>query len=424
MSVSSKGSVLMGKRRLIAYVVVALGVLSLPLFAVSMADGSPGVPQTAEECTGPGWAWIEGFGPDPDRCEDVGMVIDGTYRTNTPGNGQAFCDSADAQKYRDTNIGIPTGHKFIDGSPVCFSSSWWEDHEGAVPYHPDTLRERHLPPTPVPYNTPTPVPPGAPLSHYPVAAATHAPPIPLPSDRNLVYMGRNGICGGFLAPRDVGLGGELGYQCDMDTNEWVKVRYAKTAADHQMEWFPVGACDRQVSGRDPFRDAIVTKKNDDFSQEACDAWLLEELSKEFERRKKAAGGGKPDPYCQIIGIHWFVDNYAYGQVFHNTPNDDGDCVSTPIFWGSHDGATSFVATDSRCSPAEGNSAQGTSSVRAVDSTPVSGTKPVAAQSIRVADVVTLDEAVDAVQGYFNGGTDRIAAFEAIGRYSERIGPTP
>ena len=36
MSISTKGSVLMGKRRLIAYVVVALGVLSLLLFAVSM----------------------------------------------------------------------------------------------------------------------------------------------------------------------------------------------------------------------------------------------------------------------------------------------------------------------------------------------------------------------------------------------------
>ena len=329
MSILSKGFAFMAKRKLIAPVVVALGVLPLLFIAVSMADGPSNVPQTEEECTGPGWTWVEGFGPDPDRCKDVGMVIDGTHRYNTPNYGAAFCDSADAQTYRDTNIGIPNGRKFIDGSPVCFSRSWWEQYEGAVPYHPETLRERHAVPTAVSYNTPTPVPPGAPLSHYPVAAATDATPVPLPTDRNLVYMGWQGICGGYRAPGDVGIGGELGYQCDMDNDVWVKVRYARTAADHQINWYTVGACDRQVSGLDPFRDTIVTRKNDNFSQDACDKWLLEELSKEFELRKTAAGGGKPDPYCQIIGIHWFGDNYAYGQVFHNAPNDDGIVSAHP-----------------------------------------------------------------------------------------------
>ena len=310
MSISTKGSVLIVKRRLIAYGVVGVGLLSLLFFAVSMADGSSGVPQTEEECTGPGWAWIEGFDPDPGRCEDVGMVIDGTRRFNTPGNGNAFCDSADAQKYRDTNIGIPTGHKFVDGSPVCYSRSWWERYEGAVPYHPDTLRERHAVPTAVPSDTPTPVPPGAPLSHYPFATATNAAPISLPSERNLVFKGRDGICGGYRMPRDIGFGGELDYHCDVDNQVWVKVRYARAAADHEIQWHTAGPCDRQVSGLDPYRDVLVTKKNDNFSQEACDDWLLEELSKEFERRKKAADGGKPDPYCHIIGIHMYGDDYA------------------------------------------------------------------------------------------------------------------
>ena len=419
MSISTKGSVLIVKRRLIACVVVGVGLLSLLFFAVSMADGSPGVPQTEEACTGPGWAWIEGYGPDPDRCEDVGMLIDGTWRNNTPGNGQAFCDSADAQKYRDTNIGVPTGHKFIDGSPVCFSSEWWQDHEGRPPIHPDTLRESHLVPTPVPYNTPTPVPAGLPPSHYPVASATNATPVPLPSERNLVYMGWQGICGGYREPGDVGWGGELGYQCDMDNDVWVKVRYARTAADHEIQWYTAGACDRQVSGLDPYRNAIVTRKNDNFSQDACDKWLLDELSKEFELRKKAANGGKPDPYCHIIGIHWFGDNYAYGQVFHNAPDEEGSCVSTPIFWGSHDDATSFVATDTRCTPAEGESAQGTSSTRTVASNPVSATPPVADRPIRVEDVVTRDEVLDAVQAYFDGVIDREEVVELLRRYFRR-----
>lgn len=419
MSISTKGSVLIVKRRLIASVVVGVGLLSLLFFAVSMADGSPGVPQTAEECTGPGWVWIEGYGPDPDRCKDVGMVIDGTYRYNTPNNGQAFCDSPDAQKYRDTNIGVPTGHKFIDGSPVCFSRSWWEANEGRAPIHPDTLRESHLVPTPVPDPTPTPVPAGLPPSHYPVASATNATPVPLPSERNLVYMGWQGICGGYRAPGDVGWGGELGYQCDVDNGVWVKVRYARTAADHEIQWYPAGSCDKQVSGLDPYRNAIVTRKNDNFSQDACDKWLLDELSKEFERRKKAASGGKPDPYCHIIGIHWFRDNYAYGQVFHNAPDEDGDCVSTPIFWGSHDDATSFVATDTRCTPAEGESAQGTSSTKTVASDLVSATPPVGGGSIHVEDVVTLDEAVDAVQAYFDGVIDREEVFELLNRYLRR-----
>jgi len=65
LSISTKGSVLIVKRRLIACVVVGVGLLSLLFFAVSMAGGSPGVPQTEEACTGPGWAWIEGYGPDP-----------------------------------------------------------------------------------------------------------------------------------------------------------------------------------------------------------------------------------------------------------------------------------------------------------------------------------------------------------------------
>ena len=352
------------------------------------------------------------------------MVIDGTHRQNTPGYGEAFCDSADAQTYRDTNIGIPNGRKFIDGSPVCYSRSWWENHEGTVPYHPETLRERHAVPTAVPSDTPTPVPPGAPISHYPYASATDATPVPLPSERDLVYMGWQGICGGYRAPGDVGVGGELGYQCDVDNGVWVKVRYARTAADHEMQWYPAGACDRQVSGLDPYRNALVTRKNDNFSQDACDQWLLEELSMEFERRKKAAGGGKPDPYCQIIGIHWFGDNYAYGQVFHNAPNDDGDCVSTPVFWGSYDDATSFVVTDSRCTPAEDNSAEGTSSTKSVVSNALGTTPPVAVQSIRVEDVVTLDEALDAVQGYFNGEIDREEAFTVFRRYFESTRPAP
>ncbi|MCY4616365.1 MAG: hypothetical protein OXC71_08265 [Chloroflexi bacterium] len=411
---------------MIAFVAVATGVLSLLFIAVSTADGSPNVPQTEEDCTGPGWRWFPGFGPDPDRCEDVGVVIDGTHRSNTPGFGEAFCGSAEAQTYRDTNIGIPNGRKFVNGSPVCFSRSWWEDNEGLVPYHPDTLRERHkAPASAFPPETDTPSDPSPPDETYiPVAAATHEPPVTLPSDRNLVYMGRNGTCGGYLAPGDVGFGGELGYQCDMDTNEWVKVRYAKTAADHQMEWFPVGACDRQASGRDPFRDAIVTRKNEDFSQEACDAWLLEELSEEFERRKKAADGGKPDPYCQIIGIHWFIDNYAYGQVFYNAPDDDGHCVSTPVFWGSYDAATNFVATDTRCSPPEENAAEGTSSTKSIASNVPGDTPPVAVQSIRVADVVTPDEALDAVEAFFDGEIDRDEFFAVIKRYFEESEDTP
>ena len=104
--------------------------------------------------------------------------------------------------------------------------------------------------------------------------------------------------------------------------------------------------------------------------------------------------------------------------------EDGNCVSTPIFWGSHEDATSFVASDSRCSPPEENPAEGTSSTKSAASNARGATPPVAVEPIRVEDVVTPDEALDAVEDYFNGEIDRDEFFAVISGYFEESEVTP
>ncbi len=85
------------------------------------------------------------------------------------------------------------------------------------------------------------------------------------------------------------------------------------------------------------------------SLDATDAWLLEELRSEFAKRTAANGGGAPDPYCYIVGAGRFRGGaFAYGQVFHSKPDKNGDCASTPLYWGSWNDAIAFADASSKC----------------------------------------------------------------------------
>ena len=331
MSVSTRGSVFVVRRQLIARVAVALAVLSLLFMAVPTADGSPNA-QTAEECTGLGWQW----NPRSNTCRDVGAWVDGEFRDNSPGAHVVRCDSPEALTYRDTAIGVPTGTTLLDGSAVCHTWTSWTERRPhrAQPYHPDTLRERHAaPPTP----TPSPIEPR---------------PLQIPVGlRDDLERGAS-ECGGQHKPalqsKDEYFAG-LDYFCDTAEGEWVLVQWGRAAWDNEVDWYPAGPCDRQISGMDPFRNRLLTKANRDFSQTACDAWLLEELRSEFAKRTAANGGSTPDPYCYIVGVGTFRGGaFAYGQVFHNEPDENGECASTPIYWGSWNGAITFADASSKC----------------------------------------------------------------------------
>lgn len=296
----------------------------------------------------------------------LSLLVTAAVAADDPGYGYVRCDSPEALTYTDSDVPIPTGHTLSDGTPVCHTVI---SHPGVPSIHPDALRELVTPPPiALPDEEEEPDP-----DYVPFAWPTNAAPVPPEEWENydLVDLGRYGVCGGERKPRDFSENTNINYLCDRATDSWVKVRYARVAYDHEIDWFPAGPCDRQVSGMDPFRNLRVTKRNDAFSQAACDKWLLDTLATEFSNRKAAANGGLPDPYCQIIGIHWYGDNYAYGQVFHNEPDENGNCVSTPVFWGSYADAVNFVATDSRCSQAFSQAA-GTSASRSVSGKPVVG----------------------------------------------------
>ena len=279
-----------------------------------------------------GWQWD----PGSNTCHDVGAWVDGVFKDNSPGAHLARCDSPEALTYRGTNIGVPTGHTLLDGSPVCHTWTSWTERRPhrAQPYHPDTLRERHAaPPTP----TPSPIKPR---------------PLPIPVGlRDDLERGAS-KCGGQHKPalqsKDEYFAG-LDYFCDTAEGEWVLVQWGRAARDTEVDWYTPGPCDRQISGMDPFRNRLLTKANKGFSQTACDAWLLEELRSEFATRTAANGGSTPDPYCYIVGVGRFRGGaFAYGQVFHNEPDEDGNCVSTPIYWGSWNGAITFADANSNC----------------------------------------------------------------------------
>ena len=332
------------EHRWAAYVVLTLGLVLSPLLTADHVAADPPPQATAtspDDCTGDGWQWD----PSTRSCQDVGVLVDGAYKYNySPGYGLVPCDSADAATYQDSEVGIPTGHTLLDGSPVCYAE---ETYEGARPLHPDTLREMLAPPPQ----------PDAP------AREPRPAPIPVGERLDLVHMG-NGECGGKRQPRDLtpdDYHNRLGYLCDTAEGVWVLVQYERVAYEHEIDWYATGPCDRQRVGIDPFRDERVIMRNKAFSQEACDAWLLKVLSDEFARRKEAAGGGVPGPYCQVIGIGKDRgDVYAYGQVFLNAPDGNGNCVSTPVYWGSYQGALSFASTNSSCASEASDGAIGTS----------------------------------------------------------------
>ena len=292
-----------------------------------------------------------------------------TASADEPGYGLVRCDSPDALKYRESETPIPTGHVLSDGTPVCHTPI---SKPGPVPYSQAQIVEMSAPPSTESlaehakelyeqYLLANP-------DYIPYQRATNAAPVPHDEwdDYDFVSLGLRGTCGGKYAPRDVGWNElRLGYLCDRNTDRWVKVLYARVAAMHEMIWYPQGPCSRQIHGTDPFRNELVTMRNDDFSEAACQAWLEKLLIAEFASRKEAAGGGRPDPYCMVIGVNTIgLDEdenpiYAYGQVFHNQPDGNGNCLSSPVYWGSYSGAVRFLATDTRCG---GSGAVGTSTL--------------------------------------------------------------
>ena len=315
-----------------------------------------------------------------------------TSSADDPGYGLVRCDSPDALKYRDSETPIPTGHVLSDGTPVCHTAI---SKPGPAPYSQAQIREQTRPPSVESLNeyareqfdkemedNP---------DYIPYQRATNAPPVPHDEwdDYDFVNPGFRGTCGGMYAPRDVGWNElRLGYLCDRNTDRWVKVLYARVAAMHEMIWYPQGPCSRQIHGTDPFRNELVTMRNDGFSEEACQDWLETLLIAEFASRKEAAGGGRPDPYCQLIGVNTIGldedDNpiYAYGQVFHNQPDGNGNCLSSPVFWGSYSGAVNFLATDTRCGGggAVGTSVSGSSIGKSVAANQLRSTQPPSGQS--------------------------------------------
>jgi len=66
----------------------------------------------------------------------------------------------------------------------------------------------------------------------------------------------------------------LDYFCDTAEGDWVLVQWGRAAWDHEVDWYTAGPCDRQISGMDPFRNRLLTKANENFSQTACDAWVM------------------------------------------------------------------------------------------------------------------------------------------------------
>ena len=163
---------------------------------------------------------------------------------------------------------------------------------------------------------------------------------------NLVQASR---CGGKRAPNLSGsdlLAGYI-YLCNTTTDEWVKNRKAipgiDYATDDQLEWYPTSPCDRQKYARDPLRDLFLIYRNENFSQSECDNWVAEQLATECQKRS-----GSNTPYCYLIPSGRALDKSAYGRVFLMTPQQNGTCSYTSIFWGSYDDAVDFEATDSRC----------------------------------------------------------------------------
>ena len=309
-----------------------------------------------------------------------------------PGYGLARCDSPDALKYRDSETPIPTGHVLSDGTPVCHTAI---SRPGPAPYSQAQIRESARPPSVESLNEYAREQfdqemEGDP-DYIPYQRATNAPPVPHDEWDNYDFFnpGLRGTCGGMYAPRDVGWNElRLGYLCDRNTDRWVKIIYARVAADHEMIWYPPDPCARQKHGTDPFRDELVTVRNDDFSEEACRLHLETLLTEEFAARKAAADGGKPDPYCLLIGVNTiFMDDegnrtFAYGQVFHGQPDDEGNCLSTPVFWGTYTGAVNFMASDARCGGggAVGTWASGTSVGKSVASSQLRSKQSSTAQS--------------------------------------------
>ena len=389
MGASERNARRRGPARLVASLLLALVVPALLLSLATSTTETTIAADPPNPCTGPGWELKGGV------CRDVGMWVGGEYRHNTPGYGQASCDSPDAATYKDSNIPVRSGHTFVDGSPICIAASYLE---GKQPTHPDSIREMVSTP-------PAPTPPEAKSRPAPVLLSRYG------GNDNLANLGRYGKCGGKAKPRDLTLEdifASRDYLCDTDAGEWVLVQYGRAAADWEVDWYPVGACDRQISGPDPYGPGLLVQGNENFSQEACDAWLVEELEKEWERRKAAAGDGSVPRYCQVIGTgRRFGGDYAWGQVFLNAPNEDGDRVVTPIYWGTYADAVEFASTDSGCNPGASSSARSipaslttrSTSAASDEATATDTTPPTVQRAVHSDDdhvvVITFSEDLDA-----------------------------